>query len=381
MSATETTSKIFVTAPGRVNLLGEHVDYNGGVVLPVAIDRRVSLTAHPQPGNWVSLQAVDLSQSVAFSLNQLDEKIDSNGAPLPSWALYPAGVAWVLNNHNYKVKGTHVSFTSDIPMGAGLSSSAAVEVAFAALWQIMGGWETDRLTLAKYCQEAENQYVGVNCGLMDQFASANGVEGHALFFDTRNLEWHPAPLPPGTVLIIANSNIPHSLANSAYNERRADCEEAVAKLKIALPGIHYLRDVSPAQFDQHAGLLSVREEKRARHVVEECARMDPALEALNNGDATAFGQLMNECHHSLRDLYEVSTPELDILAEIAQALPGCYGARLTGAGFGGCTVNLVKTDQANAFIHALGDKYTQATGIKSDIYLCRASRGVEARRL
>jgi len=381
MSPIETTSKIFVTAPGRVNLLGEHVDYNGGVVLPVAIDRRVSLTAHPQSGNWVSLQAVDLSQSVAFSLNQLDEKIDSNGAPLPSWALYPAGVAWVLKKHGLKVKGVHVSFTSDIPMGAGLSSSAAVEVAFAALWQLMGGWEVDRLTLAKYCQEAENQYVGVNCGIMDQFASANGVEGHALFFDTRSLEWRPAPLPPDTVLIIANSNVPRSLANSTYNERRSDCEEAVAKLKLAFPGIRYLRDITPEQFNEHSELLSVREEKRARHVVEECARMEPALHALNNGDAVAFGRLMNECHRSLRDLYEVSIPQLDTLVEIAQKLPGCYGARLTGAGFGGCTVNLVKTDQANAFIHSLGDQYKQITGIKADIYLCRASRGVEARRL
>ncbi len=363
------------SAPGRVNLLGEHVDYNGGPVLPVAIDREVRIAATPRADSIVHLTALDLDQSVSFDLNHLDAKKERGGGPLPGWALYPAGVAWVLKKHGFATTGVNASFTSNIPIGAGLSSSAAVEVAFASLWRALGGWQTDQMTIARMCQEAENQYVGVNCGLMDQFASAHGVEGHALYFDTRSLDWRPVPLPAGAVIVIADSKVRRSLANSAYNERRAACEEAVRILSQFLPGIRVLRDVSPEQFNAYAHHLPTVVRMRAQHVVEECARVDQAVPLLEAGDARGFGRLMFAGHASLRDLYQVSVPELDTLVAAAARLPGCLGARLTGAGFGGCTVNLVEEAHAENFIAQLKAEYLQSTGKQAEVYLCRASQG------
>ncbi len=364
-----------VIAPGRVNLLGEHVDYNAGPVLPVAIDRAVRLTFTPQEDSQVHLEALDLKAETCFDLDSLAEKIDIHGRPLPGWALYPAGVAWALQQHGLEVRGLEGTYTSNIPIGAGLSSSAAVEVAFATAWQAVGGWKIDRMRLAEDCQQAEVQYVGLNSGLMDQFASVYGVAGHALYFDTRSLAWKPIPLPAGTKVVIADSGVRRSLAGSAYNERHAACEQAVAILRQALPGIHALRDVSPAQLTTYAQLLPEVIYKRAQHVVEECARVNQAVGLLEQGQAQAFGQLMFAGHASLRDLYEVSCPELDRLVEIAGTLPGCLGARLTGAGFGGCTVNLVEGGQVEAFIEQLKEGYRQQTGRRAQVYLCKASQG------
>ncbi|HTX78086.1 MAG TPA: galactokinase [Longilinea sp.] len=369
------------TAPGRVNLLGEHVDYNGGMVLPVAIDRAVRIAAEPVSGNHITITALDLGEKVEFTPSDLDSRMDIHGNTLPPWAHYPAGVAWVLKHRGLKVGGMRAVFTSDVPIGAGLSSSAAVEVAFAALWQAISGWEMDRMKLALACQEAENRYVGVNCGIMDQFASANGVEDHALYFDTRSLEWRPVPLPPNTVIVIADSGVRRSLTTSAYNDRRKACEEALAILKRDLPKIHDLRDVKPDVFKQLEHRLPEVTRKRARHVVSECARMEKVTGVLQRGDAKTFGKLMLECHASLRDDYEVSCKELNILVELAYGLPGCYGARLTGAGFGGCTVNLVKTDQAEVFIKRLKEGYRLATNRQADVYLCHASQGAAVTNL
>ena len=363
------------TAPGRVNLLGEHVDYNGGPVLPVAIDREVRMAATPRADSQVHLTALDLGHSVSFDLKRLAQKKDLNGAPLPGWALYPAGIAQTLQKHGYAVTGIDASFTSNVPIGSGLSSSAAVEIVFASLWRELGGWSGSQMELAKMAQEAENQYVGVNCGLMDQFASAHGVEGHALYFDTRSFEWRPVPLPAGVMVVIADSKVRRSLANSAYNERRASCEEAVRVLSQFLPGIQVLRDIAPQQFFAYAEHLTPVTRMRAQHVVEECARVDQAVPLLESGDARAFGQLMFAGHASLRDLYEVSVPELDTLVETASRLPGCLGARLSGAGFGGCTVNLVEEAYAERFIQQLKDAYLKSTGKLADVYLCRASQG------
>jgi galactokinase len=363
-------------APGRVNLLGEHVDYNGGMVLPAAIDRAVYVAAEPVAGTRVTLSALDLNEKVEFDLSDLNGRMDVHGNTLPPWALYPAGVAWVLKRRGLKLNGMQAVFTSDVPIGAGLSSSAAVEVAFAALWQALSGWEMDRMALALACQEAENRYVGVNCGIMDQFASANGVEDHALYFDTRSLEWHPVPLPPDTVIVIADSGVRRSLTTSAYNDRRKACEDALALLKRDLPKIHDLRDVKPDDFKSLEHNLPEVIRKRARHIINECDRMEKVNGVLQRGDAKAFGQLMLECHASLRDDYEVSCKELNILVELAYGLPGCYGARLTGAGFGGCTVNLVKADQAEVFIKRLKEGYRLAANRQADVYLCHASQGV-----
>jgi galactokinase len=372
---------VVARAPGRVNLLGEHVDYNDGFVLPAAIDRAVQVAAAPSKDETVILAALDLNERVSFNLGNLGEKIDVNGQPLPAWARYPAGVAHVLQQEGLAVKGMRAVFTSDVPIGAGLSSSAAVEVAFAVTWRALGGWKRAALQIARLCQRAENQYVGVNCGLMDQFASACGKEGHALYFDTRSLEWQPVPLPTGTAVVIANSGVRRSLASSAYNERRAACEQAVEILRQHMPNIRSLRDVSSVEFAAYSEYLPPIVRKRAEHVVKEIGRVQDAVVALRRGDAQLFGGLMFSGHASLRDLYEVSCPELDALVSIARQLPGCYGARLTGAGFGGCTVNLVNEANAEAFIQNLKNSYLKQTGCQAQVYLCKASAGASANKL
>jgi galactokinase len=368
-------------SPGRVNMLGEHVDYNSGPVLPSAIDRAVELVAAPDPDGIIHLAAVDLAENVSFRTTQLDKKVALDGRPLPGWALYPAGVAWALQEAGLPVSGLKAVYHSNVPIGAGLSSSAAVEVGFGVLWQAINGWKIDRLTLAQICQRAENAYVGLSCGLMDQFACACGVEGHALYFDTRSLEWRPVLLPEGTAIVIADSGVRRSLTNSAYNDRRASCEQAVELLRPFLPSIQSLRDVKPVEFAAFQSYLPPIIQKRAEHVVKEIARVESAVTALQRQDAQAFGALMFASHASLRDLYEVSTPELDTLVELARNLPGCLGARLTGAGFGGCTVNLVQAPQAELFIEQLIPGYHQATERQAQVYLCRASQGAVANEI
>jgi galactokinase len=364
-----------VRAPGRVNILGEHVDYNDGLVLPAAIDRAVYIAAAPVQGDLVSLLAVDLDKQVDFHLANLPDKTDSQGQPLPGWARYPAGVAWALEQSGLPTSGIQALYSSDIPIGAGLSSSAAVEVGFATLWQAFNGWKVDPLKLAQISQRAENVYVGVSCGLMDQFASACGVEDHALCFDTRSLEWEPAPLPEGIALVIADSGVRRSLTNSGYNDRRAACEQAVEILRQYLPNIRALRDVQVTDFAALSPYLPEIPRKRAEHVVKEIHRVGSALNAMRRQDKQALGAIMYSGHNSLRNLYEVSTPELDRLVEISRGLPGCIGARLTGAGFGGCTINLVESDQAQAFIDGLQAEYQPPGGGAAQVYLCHASAG------
>jgi galactokinase len=372
---------ILARAPGRVNLLGEHVDYNDGPVLPVAINRAVYLAARPRDDDLVVLAAHDLGEQIEFRVADLEEKKDIHGNPLPKWALYPAGVAWACSQHGYNVHGMMALYSSDIPIGAGLSSSAAVEVAFAVAWQALGGWQVERMTLARLCQRAENDFVGLNCGLMDQFASIHGVAGHVLYFDTRSLEWEALPMPVNTVLVVADSGVRRSLASSAYNERRAACERAVEILRGYLPHLRSLRDISTVEFAAFSEALPLEVRKRAEHVVKEIHRVFAAVTALRQGDARSFGAYMYAGHASLRDLYEVSCQELDILVEIARGLPGCYGARLTGAGFGGCTINLVQETHAEEFAQGLLKGYLQQTGRQANVYLCRASEGAKVEKI
>ena len=366
-------------APGRVNLLGEHVDYNDGWVLPAAIDRAAYVAAAPCPSPLVSLEALDLNDGSVFRVSELDaaRKLDAAGQPLSSWARYPAGVAWSLRGEGLAVGGLDAVLASDVPVGAGLSSSAAVEVAFAAAWRHTGGWERSAMALAQASQRAENQYVGVNSGLMDQFASACGRAGHALLLDCRTLEWEALPLPAGVSIVVADTSMRRELGKSEYNNRRAQCEAAVAGLSQVLPGIRALRDVSVEDFNRCAHLLDPLVARRARHVVEECARTRAAVDILKAGRVADFGALMNDCHASLRDLYEVSSPELNAMASAAQSLPGCYGARLTGAGFGGCTVNLVAAEAAEDFRRELAAAYAAVTGLTAEIYVCQAANGAE----
>lgn len=364
-----------VRAPGRVNLLGEHVDYNDGLVLPAAIDRAVYIAAAPVADGNIHIHALDLGESSSFRLQDIEARIDIQGKPLPQWAQYPAGVAWALREAGLAVTGLQAVFTSDVPIGSGLSSSAAVEVGFAVAWRALAGWQCEALRIAQLCQRAENAYVGVSCGLMDQFASACGVEGHALCFDTRSLTWELAPLPEGTAIVIADSGMRRSLATSAYNDRRAACEKAVAELQKYMPNIRSLRDVPPTEYAAYSPYLDPEVRKRGEHIVKEIGRVQSALSALRRQDKRAFGALMYAGHNSLRNLYEVSTPELDTLVELARDLPGAIGARLTGAGFGGCTINLVEAEQAAEFIEALKLGYAQKTGRQAQIYLCKASQG------
>lgn len=370
-----------VCAPGRVNLLGEHVDYNGGMVLPMAIDRRVWLAAKPRNDRQVHLVAADLDARVSFRLDEIQSRNAVDGSALPDWALYPAGVAWALAAEGFELQGFDAVYRSDLPAGAGLSSSAAVELAFAVLFQALSGWQMERMLMAQICQRAENSYVGVNSGLMDQFASAHGVGGHALYFDTLTLEWQPLPLPSGCSVVVADSSVRRTLAGSAYNQRRAACEEAVRLLQKDLPNIRFLRDVSISDFTRLADNLPLETALRARHVIDEIERVRQACQALDADDASAFGQLMLAGHTSLRDLYQVSCAELDVLVEIAAALPGCYGARLTGAGFGGCTVNLVKTEVVPEFISALTEQYKKRCGKDTCAFMCQASRGAYAQQV
>jgi galactokinase len=364
-----------VISPGRVNLMGEHVDYNDGLVLPAAIDRNVTIHFSRRNDRTVHLKAIDFDSHCVLDIEHLDEKNDINGNPLPTWAMYPAGVIWKLLKQGYQVEGFDAEYSSTIPIGAGLSSSAAVEVGFAVTCQSLFGWEMDRLTLAQVCQQAEIEYAGVNCGLMDQFACANGVKDHAVLLDTRSLASKPVPIPTTTAIVIADSNTRRSLATSAYNQRRKDCESAVAFLHQRHPEVNSLRDVSPQLLKHYARELPTPVYRHARHVVEEIARVDQAIRELELGDAAAFGQLMFATHRSLRDYFEVSREELDLLVNLAAQIPGCLGARLTGAGFGGCTVNLVQEDKAESFVTRLADQYKWKTGLQADVFITHASQG------
>jgi galactokinase len=362
-------------APGRVNLLGEHVDYNDGFVLPAAIDRATYIAFSPADSQLTTLWAADFNEKAVFSPQTLPAKTESDGSPLPDWARYPAGVMWALGEAGLETPAMQAVFASNVPRGSGLSSSASVEMAFGVAWQQLGGWQLAPMELAKLGQRAENQYVGVNCGIMDQFASACGVENRLLLLDCRSLEWETLALPEGVSIVVADTTVRRKLTSGEYNNRRAACEQAVQRLQTVLPGIRSLRDVSLSDFNRLADMLPVEVEKRARHVVEEIERTRQAIVLLQAGDVSRFGELMNACHASLRDLYEVSCLELDVMSEVAQSLTGCYGARLTGAGFGGCTVNLVAREQAEAFAQALAAGYESRTGLHPEIYICKASAG------
>jgi galactokinase len=365
-----------ITAPGRVNLLGEHVDYNGGPVLPVAINRSIQAAVEKNSEEVHEIHALDLNEVVFFNNSSLQQKTDIHGNFLPAWAMYPAGVAWAAIQHSLPVSPIKAFFKGSIPVGAGLSSSAALEVVFALAWQAAGNWKIDKMAMAKLCLQAESEYVGLQCGLMDQFACLFGRAGHVMYFDTASLEWSMLPFPEDISLVIVDSGIRHTLTHSGYNLRQAECMEA---LKIIQQNVHpvpqNLAEVTPDQLQSIEAHLPDHLYRRAKHVVEECARVRQAKIDLQNGQISDFGRLMVEGHLSLRYLYEVSLPELDALVAIAEQIPGCLGARLTGAGFGGCTINLVRNDQLEAFIAAFSKECQEKTGKIPTIMVSTASDG------
>jgi galactokinase len=362
-------------APGRVNLLGEHVDYNDGFVLPAAIDHATYIAFSPTVSPHSTIWSVDFAEEASFSLQTLSTKTQPDGLALPYWAHYPAGVMWALSEAGHAAPDMQAVFASDVPRGAGLSSSASVEMAFAVAWQALGGWMLPPMQRALLGQKAENHYVGVNCGIMDQFASACGEKDRLLLLDCRSLEYQALPLPGNVAIVIADTSVRRKLTTSGYNDRRAACEEAVRILKQDLPHITSLRDVSVDEFNRLAHGLPEEVCKRARHVVEEIERTRVAIDLLHDGDVPGFGMLMNACHASLRDLYEVSIPELDVMAAAAQSMAGCHGARLTGAGFGGCVASLVARDSVAGFTQSLAAEYESRTGLHPEIYVCKASQG------
>ena len=330
-------------APGRVNLIGEHTDYNDGFVLPVAVDRGVAVAGRRVPGGNFTLHAVDLGESCTFVRGVLERD------PRHSWADYFTGVVWALSNRGIDVPACEVAITGDIPKGAGLSSFAAYEVATVRLLSALGDFELPSLEIAKLARQAENGFVGMACGIMDQMASTFGEQGKALLPDCRSLAHETVEIPTGLRIVVVNSGVQHSLGSSEYNKRRAESEEGVRILAGLRPGVRSLRDVGADDVARFFAALPPVVRKRCRHVVSENARVLEAVAALRSGDIARLKILMAASHASLRDDYEVSCPELDVLVDLALALPACHGARLTGAGFGGSTVNLVETAAVASF--------------------------------
>ena len=354
-------------SPGRVNLIGEHTDYNDGFVMPAAINRHVVMAARPRTDRQVHLYALDLEEGAQFDLN------DITHAEQGAWSNYERGVAWALQGAGYDLEGFDAVLASDVPIAAGLSSSAAVEVATAFVFQTLGALELDGVQRALLCQKAENEFVGMRCGIMDQYIISLGRRDHALLIDCRSLEYELVPVPGGVSLIICDTSKRRGLVDSEYNTRRQECENGAEAL-----GVPALRDVTLSAFRQRQGELGEITRKRCRHVVSENQRVADAVVALQANDLDRFGALMNASHVSLRDDYEVSCAELDAMVEAAWQQEGVYGARMTGAGFGGCTINLVKQDHAAAFVGRVAEAYTESTDRIPMIYVCKAEDGVRA---
>ena len=356
-------------APGRVNLIGEHTDYNDGFVFPMAIEFYTTVAVAPTYDRKLYIRSRNMDELIAVDLN--DNKKRRN-----HWSDYVAGMASVLEGEGLKLPGASMLIDSDVPVGAGLSSSAALETAagLALLSTVNVELESEKLALLG--QKAENEFVGMNCGIMDQFISVHGKADHALFLDCRTLDYELVPLKADKVrIVICNTMVKHELGSSEYNKRRAECEQGVAIMSADFPDIRALRDVSLEQFNSVADKLPEVVRRRCRHVISEDERTQASIASLNAGDVAEFGRLMNASHDSLRDDYEVSCKELDVLVDIARSQDGVLGARMTGGGFGGCTVNLVAAEAVDAFVDAVSSQYQQKTGLTPDVYISVASEG------
>ncbi|WP_459191200.1 galactokinase [Halosimplex sp. J119] len=361
-----------VSAPGRVNLIGGHTDYNEGFVLPAGIDRRIAIAARPRTDRTVGVHSTQFDQTTAFDLAEITS---SDDAP---WSDYVRGVTERLVDRGYDVGGTELAVVGDVPMGAGLSSSAAFEVAVGAALAAVHDLSLDDDELVTVCWEAETEFVGLSCGIMDQYAAVHAERESALFLDCRDQSHEVVPLPSGEVTVVAtNTNVQRELVDSAYNDRVATCEGGVAFFDDALDEqVETLRDVSVEAFEAHESELSETVRKRVRHVVTENERVREAAAALREEDLDRVGELLDDSHASLRDDYEVSVEELDAVTAIAGDLDGVYGSRMTGAGFGGCVVTLVRPDAAERVTEAIDERYRDRTGIEPDVYVCNPDGGV-----
>jgi galactokinase len=370
--ATEAAAIQVARGPGRVNLIGEHTDYNGGFVLPAAIDLEIRIAFVPTADRHVAITLPETGERREFSLDAIPQ---ASG----QWIDYVAATAWSLQSSGLALHGFRGVLASNLPISAGLSSSAALELASA--WALLDPPDLtahgiDPMTLARLCQRAENDHVGVHCGLMDQFAATLGQRGRAMFLDCRDLTYRPVVLPNDDVaLVVCDTNAPRRLGDSEYNQRRSECEAAVAAIAEQDPGVESLRDVDPDMLARHATRLQPVQLARAEHVVGENARVLRTIEALEVGNLAAVGRLFAESHASLRDRFEVSSPELDAMVEIANATPGVIAARMTGAGFGGCTVNLVRREALDTFRAAIERDYPERTGREPHVLVVSAADG------
>ncbi len=362
--------RLIVRAPGRVNLIGEHTDYNEGFVFPIAIDRETFVAARARADRTIRVYTAQFDQEDSFELDAIER------SPSLPWANYVRGVIKGILARDLPISGADLLISSGVPLGSGLSSSASLEVAVGYAVQLLNNINLLGEELALLAQGAENSFVGVQCGIMDQFISALGRADHALLIDCRDLSYRPLPIPPAVRVVVCGSGVHHNLGDSEYNERRAACNEAVRLLRARMPRIGALRDVSPADLAANADLLPPSILMRARHVVSENQRTLDAAAALERADLEAFGRLMNESHTSMRDDYQISVPEIDLLTELARAVPGCYGSRLTGGGFGGSTVSLVAAQSVERFVAEVAAGYRERAGREAAILVCRPSEGV-----
>lgn len=358
-----------VTAPARVNLIGEHTDYNNGYVLPVTIDRKIILAAGKRKDEVLNLHSVDFQSSFSVSLSDLayDEK--------RLWTNYPKGIAYIFREHGYEVKGANFCFRGDIPIGAGLSSSAAIEVASGIAFKLLNKLEISLLDLIQLTQKAEAQFVGVQCGIMDQFASFVGKRKHTLFLDCNSLQYEYLPCPKEVKLIVADAGIRRELAHTAYNLRQAECEDALRYFIDKKPSIKTLRDVSVNEFKEMEKGLPVIARKRAWHVISENDRVLKSVDAIKINDMKEFGKLMIESHMSLRDNYEVSCRELDAFVDIAVESDGVFGARMTGAGFGGSGICIIDKDKIDKLVDHLRTEFPKRAGRSLTIYVVATDDG------
>jgi galactokinase len=362
------TPRVF-RAPGRVNLIGEHTDYNDGFVLPAAIQFGTRVAIAPAPSRYITVRSENVSEEFVLDPNEREP------TPRHDWTDYIRGVAVILQRNGLRVNSANVLIDGDVPLGSGLSSSASLEVATALALLANGEYSTGPKEIALLCQRAENEFVGARCGIMDQFTACHATASHALLLDCRSLEHRQIPLPERVTMAVSNTMVKHELASGEYNRRREQCEEGVRVLSQFLPGISALRDVTLEQLDRFGGELDPVVLRRCRHAISENARVLSSEAALQRGDLTEFGKLMRCSHCSLREDYEVSSPELDVMADAAYQIEGVYGSRMTGGGFGGCAVSLVGAAHAENFARAMCDAYLKATGIRCEIYLCTAADG------
>jgi len=357
-------------APGRVNLIGEHTDYNDGFVLPAALQLSTVVAYARRDDRTLNAHSLMMGETATFDLDQPRPR------PRRQWSDYVHGVALVLEAGGHRLAGADLLIDSDVPRGAGLSSSAALEVAAGYALMTAAGHAIDLTALALACQRAENEFVGMRCGIMDQLIACRGAAGHALLIDCRSLAGELVPIDAGVRLVICNTMVHHQHAAGEYNARRRDCEEGVRRLSAVLPGITALRDVSIDDLDRHRALLTPVIYRRCRHVVTENDRTLRAAAALAAGDLAAVGQLMAQSHVSMRDDFEISCREVDIMVELNAAAKGVYGARMTGGGFGGSTVSLVAADAVEPFRRSVVEGYRAATGLEPQIVASFPAAGV-----